>query len=186
MHIAPCPILPQIRHPLPIHHSRSHRLECSLAYYTACLELAQSRWMAQHPAQAILQLDKSMMALLTRDHPILERYPIPYVAIRWIMENAPPAGYLGNPVRHFQHLASRMSPRQPQPELRSYRAWACYHIASACLPATLYPQDHRQLLHENLRIPDLDETKKHLASLSQHTHEITWFENALPSNTSRT
>jgi len=33
----------------------------------------------------------------------------PYSAILWIIQHAPPNQFLGNPVRHFQHLASRMN-----------------------------------------------------------------------------
>jgi hypothetical protein len=63
---------------------------------------------------------------------------------------------MGNPVRHYQHLASRMS--GPNKELRSWRAWACFHLAEKVLPADEYPRDDRQIEQENLLIPDWQKT----------------------------
>jgi hypothetical protein len=71
----------------------------------------------------------------------------------WILRQAADgeSGYLGNPVRHFQHLASRMS--GPRAEIRSWRAWLCMHLAGQVLPRTGFPRDGCQLAREGLWIP---------------------------------
>ena len=62
------------------------------------------------------------------------------------------AGFLGNPVRHFQHLATRMS--GPLQEVRTARAWKCFHIARRVLGERGdFPLDGRQIAREGIFIP---------------------------------
>lgn len=93
------------------------------------------------------------MADLTGDEPVLKTHPSPYRALVWIMETAAGGnhGYLGNPIRHFQHLASRMS--GPRKEIRSWRAWFCFHLAEKSLNSAEFPRDGEQLAREGLWIP---------------------------------
>jgi len=63
---------------------------------------------------------------------------------------------MGNPTRHYQHLATRMS--GPMSELRSWRAWACFHLSERVLPADEYPRDERQIEKEHLVIPTWEQT----------------------------
>ncbi len=60
-------------------------------------------------------------------------------------------GYLGNPVRHFQHLASRVV--GPRAEIRAWRAWVCFHMAEEILGRIAFPRDGIQLVREGLWIP---------------------------------
>ena len=105
------------------------------------------------------------MADLTGDESVLKTHPSPYRALLWIMETASNGdfGYLGNPVRHFQHLASRMS--GPRAEIRSWRAWVCFHLAEKILNRGDYPRDGGQIAREGLWIPNyqraLNEVAKH-------------------------
>ncbi|MES2661351.1 MAG: hypothetical protein V4689_22210 [Verrucomicrobiota bacterium] len=105
------------------------------------------------------------MADLKGDEAILKSHPSPYRALVWIMETASTGnhGYLGNPVRHFQHLASRMS--GPRAEIRSWRAWFCFHFAEKILNPAEYPRDGEQIAREGLWIPGfqraLDEVSQH-------------------------
>lgn len=149
----PCPWLPDVGEALDFSVTRRHGGEKGVEFYVDALRFAQSQWCAGKPAQAILQLNKAWMADLPADHPVFEAHPSPYRALVWILETASQrdCGYLGNPVRHFQHLASRMA--GPRAELRAWRAWLCFHLAERVLNSTEYPRDGEQIAREGLWIP---------------------------------
>ena len=130
-------------------------------FYVAALEYAQSLWMEGKPAQAILQLNKAMSADLTGNEAIMAGYAAPYRALVWILRQDAKGRFLGNPVRHFQHLATRMS--GPRSEVRSWRAWACFHLSEGTLPRAGFPRDEEQIRRENLTIPTADEVLDALA-----------------------
>ena len=148
----PCPWLPQVASRLGPDVTR-RLVGKKEDFYLAALHYSQSLWLEGKPAQAILQLNKAWMADLHGGEEILTRHPSPYRALRWIMEKAKggDAGFMGNPVRHFQHLASRMS--GPRAEARVWRAWAGFHIASDVLDPAAYPRDGVQIAREGLWIP---------------------------------
>lgn len=133
--------------------TRRHGGAKSAEFYLDALRYAQSQWIAGKPAQAILQLNKAWMADLAGDEPELLGNPPPYQALAWILGNASngQCGYLGNPVRHFQHLASRMS--GPRSEIRAWRAWVCFHLAERILDRAEFPRDGEQITREGLWIP---------------------------------
>lgn len=174
-----CPHLPSLEAPLPITHTREHREACGSEYHNACLELAQSLWRTGSPAQAILQIDKSFMP--THTSSLLPCY----LSILWIVRNAPDEQFLGNPVRHFQHLASRMNMSQPNAELRIWRAWACLHLTEKLFPQTgpdaIHPRDQDQIEKENLTIPSADETLDQITRFSS-IQESVLLENLLLSH----
>jgi hypothetical protein len=150
-----CPWLPEIQEVQDFSVTRGHGQSKGAAYYLDTLRYAQSLWRTGKPAQAILQLNKAWMADLAAESEILETYPSPYGALVWILEKASSSdcGYLGNPVRHFQHLASRMS--GPRPEIRAWRAWLCFCLAEKTLTRDAYPRDGGQIAREGLWIPSL-------------------------------
>ncbi len=149
----PCPWLPRIDAIHDFTLTRRHGARRDAAFYRDALRYAQSQWVCGKPAQAILQLDKAWMADLTGETMVLAEHPPPYRALAWILRRAAAGnhGYLGNPVRHFQHLASRMS--GPRGAIRSWRAWLCMHLAEQILPPCGFPRDGRQLAREGLWIP---------------------------------
>jgi hypothetical protein len=149
----PCPCLPDVREIHDFTLTRRHGTDRGPAFYRDALCFAQSQWMSGKPAQAILQLDKAWMADIPAGHPVLAEAPPPYQALAWILAHARSGhnGYLGNPVRHFQHLASRMSGARA--EVRVWRAWLCFHLAERALPRPGFPRDGRQLVREGLWIP---------------------------------
>jgi hypothetical protein len=149
----PCPLLPEVGGVLDFSVTRRHGCERGAEFYLDALRFAQSQWCAGKPAQAILQLNKAWMAELPAHHPVFETYPSPYRALVWILQTAScrDCGYLGNPVRHFQHLASRMV--GPRAELRAWRAWLCFHLAERVLHPAEYPRDGEQIAREGLWIP---------------------------------
>lgn len=125
-------------------------------YYLASLCCAQSLWLQGKPAQALLQLNHALGVEIGADSEAVIQWPLPYQAKVWIFTRRHEDGFMGNPVRHYQHLASRMS--GPNKELRSWRAWACFHLAEKVLPAAEFPRDDHQIKQENLLIPDWQKT----------------------------
>lgn len=156
--IAANPHLPVVTAKLNWEHTREHRQECGPSYYYACLELAQAYWLQGKQAQAILQINKAFLA----DVPEPE-YPLPYAALGWLLEHRRAQEFLGNPVRHFQHLATRMTP--PRKKLRIWRAWACFHISKKVLPADDYPVDTTQINKDKLVIPKIEQVLDALDAL---------------------
>lgn len=176
-----CPFLPALTSPLASTHTRRHRAQCSFEYYQACQELAQSQWIEGKPAQAILQLDKAMMATLRADENCLNTHPIPYAAILWIIQQSKGTYFLGNPVRHFQHLATRMNWKQPNPALRITRAWCCLHITEAYYPRFEYPRDLHQIITEKISVPSIQESLHQLGMRSPHSDEVSHVEKLIQS-----
>lgn len=154
--VDPNPHLPSAPADLAPAHTRQHREECGPLFHQACLEFAQSLWLQGRPAQALLQLNKSSFA--ETDH------PFPYAALLWFLENRHDDLFIGNPTRHFQHLATRMA--GPRSEIRKWQAWACYHLSKKVLPADQFPEDFEQQKAENLSPPTLETCLKQLTFLN--------------------
>jgi hypothetical protein len=148
-----CPWLPTVTERLDPSITRRHGNQRGSGFYHDALAYAQSHWLVGKPAQALLQLNKAWMADLDPNDPILQHLPPPYQALTWILQHSANGsrGFLGNPVRHFQHLASRMS--GPRREVRVWRAWACHHLAAASLDGRNFPRDGHQIAREGLWIP---------------------------------
>ncbi|MGJ8697745.1 MAG: hypothetical protein ACSHYF_15610 [Verrucomicrobiaceae bacterium] len=142
----PNPHLPSAPADLTSAHTRPHREQCGPRFQAACLQLAQSLWLQKKPAQAILQLNKSAFAETPTS--------FSFAALKWFLENRQPHLFIGNPVRHFQHLATRMS--GPRAEPRTWIAWACFHLSLKVLPSNDFPPDQEQIDAEKLDIPTLD------------------------------
>ena len=133
-------------------------------FYRLALCCAQSRWLEGLPAQALLMLNRAFGARLDADADaaLLEDHPIPYRAVGWVLRHGETTGFLGNPRRHFQHLATRMSGHET--ELRTARAWACWELAKAVNPE--WPADLEQLEKESLAEPTRAEVAKKLTGLA--------------------
>lgn len=151
-----CPYLPSEEGVCGVETTRRHGSFRGEAFYLDALRYAQWQWMRGRPAQAILQINKALSADLTGDERIFEKWPWPYDALEWILQHAADGqnGFLGNPVRHFQHLATRMS--GPRCEMRTARAWTCFWIARRTLGCSgNFPMDGRQIAREGIFIfPD--------------------------------
>ena len=152
-----CPVLPHAARMMSPSDSRAAREGNDVStYYLATLTCAQSLWLQGKPAQALLQLNHALGVKLPAADMTLTQWPLPYQGIVWILSRRHEDGFMGNPVRHYQHLASRMS--GPNNEQRTYRAWACFHLAQRVLPASEFPLDHRQIKKEHLMIPEWEAT----------------------------
>jgi hypothetical protein len=140
-----CPHLPAPRDGLDwrqLHAFRDARRGAD--FYLACQEYAQVLWTRRLAARALLCLDRAMGADLTGAEPVLSEWPIPYVAVGWIVRQTPPDVFIGNPRVHFQHYAGRMN--EPRREQRRWRAWACWSIVRAVRPDL--PGDPRHTVRE--------------------------------------
>jgi hypothetical protein len=149
----PCPWLPEVEDIHDFSITRRHMGVRGREFHLDALRYAQSQWISGKPAQAILQLNKAWMADMEAGTAAVDSRINPYQALAWILEKAGAGecGYLGNPVRHFQHLASRMS--GPRTEIRAWRAWLCFHLAEEILNHAEYPRDGEQIAREGLWIP---------------------------------
>lgn len=170
----PCPLLPRITRPVGAADSRALGKERGEPFYRLCLEYAQTKWMAGFPAQALLQLNRAMSADLRGDEGLLADDPMPYLPVAWILKARPDqeGQFLGNPRRHWQHYATRMS--GPHAELRTWRAWACYAIASRILPHAEFPHDMEQVESELLVMPQEEEIAGMLAELGLSGEAELW------------
>ena len=134
----------------------------------AARRCAQSLWRQGKPAQAILQLNRVLASRECWEAEAGEGNP--YRALRWMLLQPRGEGeFLGNPVRHFQHLATRMSGADG--ELRSWRAWACFWISLSVLDPVEHPVDAAQVRQEGLVFPTLGEVEAGLVAMGG---EIEW------------
>lgn len=148
--IVSCPFLPEVDRTWRARDMQSFRERRDGEFYLSALCYAQSLLSEGKPAQALLQINKSFLADL-EDESILEQWPPAYEAVVWIIEKHRGAeeNFLGNPVRHYQHLATRMS--GPRGGVRTLRAWACFYLAEVFAPE--FPRDQEQIEEEELVIP---------------------------------
>lgn len=157
----PCPHLPVPERLLTAACLETHGSLRGPDFYLTALHYAQSLWLQGLPARTLLLLNRALGCDLTAAEPELAHWPLPYRAVVWILQHHRPDQFLGNPRRHWQHLATRMS--GPRGELRTWRAWACWHLARLALPDL--PADEDQIAREGVREPAEEEIASHLARL---------------------
>jgi GNAT superfamily N-acetyltransferase len=143
--LSSCPFLPSQARVFT--HEDIHALgaDRSNIFYDTAVNYAQSLWLAGFPAKALLLINRALSCNLSDVR--LNGEAKPYHAVAWILQCRPDGRFIGNPRRHFQHLATRMV--EPHKELRTWRAWACWYLV-------------KQLLNETEFAPDLDQVRKEL------------------------
>lgn len=161
--LAPCPHLPLPDVPVTAAVMKRFGEERGPEFYLGALTCAQSLWLQGLPAQAMLQLNRAFAADLRADAAVLQEFPLPYAAMAWLMRHRLPDQFIGNPRRHFQHLATRMS--GPRREVRICRAWACWWLARVIDPSL--PADEEQLANEPVTEPTFAEIDE---GLREHGH----------------
>lgn len=167
----PCPYLPLPEKALGSSHVRRLGKERGAAFYLAALEYAQSLWLQGFPARSLLLINRALGAQVSDGTPELQRWPLPYAAAAWVMCHRAEDQFVGNPRRHYQHLATRMV--EPRKEQRSWRAWACWFMACRIFPD--YPADVQQLLEENVSEPDRDTILRNLRALGLPGEAELWW-----------
>ncbi|WP_265594266.1 hypothetical protein [Haloferula sp. BvORR071] len=150
----PCPLLPEVHEGLDRAVTRALSVRKGPDFYAATFRYAQSLWREGKPAQAILQLNKAFMSDLSGAEEVLQIHPPPYAVLVWFLRHRPEGYFVGNPVRHFQHLATRVSGERK--EIRAWRAWACFHLSQTVLPAAEFPVDNEQVAGEGIVFPEWD------------------------------
>ena len=167
----PCPFLPQPDHAFT--HKDIHALEndrCEKFYRTA-LNYAQTLWLEGFPAKSLLLVNRALSCFL----PVVclnHEGAQPYHAKAWILINRPADRFIGNPRRHYQHLATRMV--EPHKELRTWRAWACWYLARMLLPEDEFPHDAAQVREERIVKPRRFEIADKLRELSPNDDLVAW------------
>ena len=69
--------------------------------------------------------------------------------------------FIGNPRRHWQHLATRMV--EPRKQLRTARAWGCWYLSRLVLPD--YPADELQIQREGVSEPTPEDIADQISEL---------------------
>lgn len=148
----------------------AHGEERGEAFYETGLLYGQFLWMRGFAARSLLCLDRAMGADLKGDEAVLARWPMPYLAMAWIIASTPEGVFIGNPRVHFQHYADRL--RGARADARKWRAWACWALARAVRPDL--PGDPK---HE-VREPTPDEIAEGLGRFGL-AGETAWWREAL-------
>ncbi|MEM7384652.1 MAG: hypothetical protein AAF514_06870 [Verrucomicrobiota bacterium] len=143
-------------------------------FYEAALRYAGSLWLQDLPARSLLLINRALGADLKGDEPIIEEWPLPYRAIPWILVHRSDRVFIGNPRRHYQHLATRMV--EPRKELRSWRAWACWYLSTVILPENAFPPDRLQIETEGISEPSGEEIGDQLERLGFPREKLLWEE----------
>lgn len=170
--LTPCPFLPSVDAPLRAAEMKRFGQGRGEEFYRQALAVAQSLFLQGLPAQSILLINRAFSADLRGEEEILEEFPLPYRAMAWVMANRREEHFVGNPRRHFQHLATRMV--EPRKELRSWRAWGCWRYA--CLIFPDYPADEKQLAEEGVVEPTENEIESALSRLGVPGEAALWKE----------
>lgn len=165
--LATCPFLPSAEEAQTAAAMRRFGKDRGPAFYEAALKCGQSLWRQGLPAQAMLQINRAFGADVSPGDPVLKAYPLPYAAMAWVMCERTEEQFIGNPRRHFQHLATRMV--EPRKELRTWRAWACWWMSRLVFPD--YPADEEQIANEGIAEPTVEQISEQLQTLG-HPGEV--------------
>jgi hypothetical protein len=130
-----CPYLPLPSGPLDYRELRQHGPRRDADFYYSALCYGQVLWLDGYAGRALLAITRALYADLRGDEAILQSWPLPYAALRWILEHHDSDDFPGNPRLSYQHQACRMRP--PRQELRAVRAWAVWALACDARPTLL-------------------------------------------------
>lgn len=168
----PHPLLPEINRAYSAAEINAFGKDRGPLFYETCHLYAQSLWRSGFPAKCILLLNRAFSSPLSRGEPVLETLPLPYQAMAWLLLNRQEGQFIGNPRRHWQHLATRMVP--PDKDLRTWRAWACWYLAKEILPEDAFPADHQQIREEGVVEPAYADIQEALNRLSPADDASRW------------
>ncbi|MCB1208315.1 MAG: GNAT family N-acetyltransferase [Verrucomicrobiales bacterium] len=171
----PNPFLPQIDREYGVADMEKFgRDDRGAAFYHTALCYAQSHWLKGFPAKSLLLVNRALSLPLPLTDRILTEWPLPYKAVAWLLQQRPADQFIGNPRRHWQHLATRMV--EPNKPLRTWRAWACWYLAKEMLPEAEFPGDHVQTCKEQVVEPTYRTILKNLQDLSPADDVQRWVE----------
>jgi hypothetical protein len=107
------------------------REEGGVKLYLLCLEYGQQLWLDGLPARALLAVDRALYCDVAASAEVLQAYPLPYAAIRWLVSQ-PSDAFTGNARVHYQHLADRV--RGERADIKKWRAWAAWAVTRQARP----------------------------------------------------
>jgi ribosomal protein S18 acetylase RimI-like enzyme len=166
-----CPFLPRPGRAVTHEDIRALGDDRSGRFYRTALDYAQTLWLDGFPAKALLLVNRALSCRLP-DVSLNEEGARPYHAKAWILVNRPAGRFIGNPRRHYQHLATRMV--EPHKELRTWRAWACWYLARTLLPEDGFPHDAAQVREELIVKPRRFEIADKLRALGPRDDLAAW------------
>jgi len=107
------------------------REEGGAELYRLCLEYGQQLWLDGLPARSLLAVDRALYCDVAASAEVLQAYPLPYAAIRWLVSQ-PSDAFTGNARVHYQHLADRV--RGERADIKKWRAWAAWGLGRQARP----------------------------------------------------
>lgn len=170
--VIPCPFLPLPDRRFTAADIQALGSDRSGDFYHVALHYAQSLWLDGFPAKALLLINRALACHLPEvslNHPVQ-----PYHAVGWILMNRHTDSFIGNPRRHYQHLATRMV--APHKDLRTWRAWACWNLSCIALDEQDFPADAAQILKEGVIEPRFSQILTKLFELSPTDDTTAWLE----------
>lgn len=168
---SPCPFLPQIDRRYAADEIHALGRDRSATFYHLALRYAQSLWLEGFPAKALLLVNRALSCHLPEVSLQSDRSR-PYHAVAWILQHRPEGQFIGNPRRHYQHLATRMV--EPHKTLRTWRAWACWYLSKHLLPESEHPSDEKQIREEGVVEPRRMDIANQLKELSPSDDLAAW------------
>lgn len=168
--LLPCPFLPVPPREMTADDMHSLGKDRSAVFYDRALNYAQTLWLTGFPAKSLLLINRALACHLPETS--LAAPWKPYHAVAWILRNRPADGFVGNPRRHYQHLATRMV--EPHKELRTWRAWACWYMAKTILNEKEFPSDAKQIREELIVEPKRADIVENLGRLSPRDDVSAW------------
>ncbi len=127
-----CPYLPQADGSMDWRSLNQFAACRDIEFYQTALRYAQALWMKGLPARSILAIDRALFCDLSGLEDGLKQWPLPYLAVLWIIGHRFPDQFIGNPRIHYQHLADRV--RGERKDIKKWRAWACWYLVKVCFP----------------------------------------------------
>jgi hypothetical protein len=107
------------------------REEGGAELYRLCLAYGQQLWLDGLPARSLLAVDRALYCDVAASAEVLQAYPLPYAAIRWLVSQ-PSDAFTGNARVHYQHLADRV--RGERADIKKWRAWAAWAVTRQARP----------------------------------------------------
>jgi len=135
-------------------------------FYFKALQYGNYLWKNGHAGRAILATTRALYADIQTDDAILEQWPLPYAALKWIVAHHHSDDFPGNPRISFQHQATRL--RGERRELRRARAWATWALIRRARPSL--PGDAQDPVEE----PSHEEIEARLATLGHPGEAQLW------------
>lgn len=168
--IAKCPYLPEPDAQMDYRCLTESKKTNAADFYFAALKYGHYLWLKGHAGRSMLALTRALYADVPEVSPILNQWPLPYAALRWIAASHLSKDFPGNPRISFQHQATRLGGERQT--LRRARAWAVWALVRKAKPTLC--GDDAQAIEE----PTTDWIAEQLQS-EGHSNEVAIWRAAL-------